>query len=59
MKLSHLDVVCITPSYLPSIVTMVLYCIICEIIIIIISGFGIYGAAVVPDFGVGNILTYW
>ena len=25
------------------------------IIIIIISGFGIYGAAVVPDSGVGNI----
>ena len=25
-----------------------------EIIIIIISGFGIYGAAVVPDSGVGN-----
>jgi len=26
----------------------------CEIIIFIISGFGIYGAAVVPDSGVGN-----
>ena len=26
----------------------------CYIIIIIISGFGIYGAAVVPDSGVGN-----
>ena len=26
-----------------------------QIIIIIISGFGIYGAAVVPDSGVGNI----
>ena len=25
-----------------------------DIIIIIISGFGIYGAAVVPDSGVGN-----
>jgi len=28
-------------------------------IIIIISGFGIYGAAVVPDSGVGNTLLYF
>ena len=29
-----------------------------EIIIIIISGFGIYGAAVVPDSGVGNKYSF-